>query len=86
MPTQIPAWQRSRVRKQSVHTSLSLRRVENKLGLSVLLEHGVVMIYGDRSVSIPVDRGSDSKNRKVQAIRQYGRPKHGKNRGDEDSP
>jgi len=69
-----------------MHTSLSLRRVENELRLSVLLQHGVVMIYGDRSVSIPVGRGQDPKDRIVQAIRQYDRPNHGKNRGNEDSP
>ena len=73
------------MRKQSIHTSLSLRRVENELGLSILLEHGVVMIHRHRSVRIPVGCSSDPENRIVHAIRKYGRPNHGKNHGHEDS-
>jgi len=74
------------VRKQSVHTGFGLRRIKGQRGLSVLLQHGVIVIDYDRTISISMGRGSEPENGKVQAVSQGSRPEHGKNRSDEDSP
>jgi len=74
------------MRKQGVHAGLHLRRVEDELCLSVLLQHRVVMMDRNRPVRIPASRRADPKNRVVDAIRHDRHPNHGKNYGDEHSP
>ncbi len=73
------------MRKQGVHASLRLWRVEDELGLSILLKHGVVMIHRHRAVSIPIGGRPDAKDGVVQPIRQEYRSEHGKNCRDEKS-
>jgi hypothetical protein len=67
------------MRKQGVHAGLSLRRIEDELCLSVLLQHGVVMVDRHRSVRIPAGGRADPKNCVIQPVRESGGPDHHKN-------
>jgi hypothetical protein len=42
MPLQIPAGHKSSMREQRVDAGLRLRRVENELGLAILLQHRII--------------------------------------------
>ena len=70
MAAQIPARQPSAVRKQSVHASLSLRRVKDQLSLTVLLQDGVVVIHRYRAVGVAIRYRPDLEHGVVQTIRQ----------------
>jgi hypothetical protein len=65
-----------------MYASLRLRRVEDKLRLSVFLQDRIVMVHRHRSIRIPVGGCADPKNRIVQPICQSRRPNHGKNYSD----
>jgi hypothetical protein len=85
MSAQIPAWQPSFVREQRIHTSLYLRRIENEFCLSILLQHGVIVIHRDCTIRVPIRRRPNPKNDVIQTIRQSRRSDYGKNHGDKDS-
>ncbi len=65
--------------KQRVHASLRPRRIKNELRLSILLQHGIVMIHGHRSVRVPVGRRPHPQSGIVQTIRQSCGRNHTKN-------
>jgi hypothetical protein len=77
MPAQIPAGQRSRVRKRGVHASPGLRRVERECRLPIFLQHRGGVIHHDRAISIPVGGHPNPKNDIVQAIRHRRHHRHG---------
>jgi hypothetical protein len=85
MPTQIPAWQPSLMRKQRFHASPGLRWIEGQRRLSALLQYGGVVIHNHRTVGVPAGRSPDPKNRIVQAIRESRNPKHRNDRTDENA-
>jgi len=85
MSAQIPAWQPSLVRKHSVDASLRLWRIETELCLSVLLQHGIVVIHLHRAVSIASARRPHPENGIVQNIGQNDYPNRNTDHGDEDS-
>jgi hypothetical protein len=85
MPAQIPAGQPSSVREKSIHASLGLWRIKDELCFSVFLQHGVVMIYRHRAVSVAIGGGANTKNDVVQTIRKNRGADYDKNRGEQDS-
>ena len=85
MSAQIPAWQPSLVRKHCVDASLRLWRIKTELCLSVLLQHGVVVIHRHRAVSIASARRPPPENGIVQNIGQNDYPNRNTDHGDEDS-
>ena len=85
MAAQIPAWQPSLVWKHSLDASLSLGRIETERCLSVLLQHGIVVIHRHRAVSIASGRRPHPENGIVQNIGQNDCPNHNTDHGDEDS-
>ena len=84
MSAQIPAWQPSLVREHSVDASLRLRRIETELCLSVLLQHGIVVIHRHRAVNIASARRPHPENGIVQNIGQNDYPNRNTDHGDED--
>jgi hypothetical protein len=60
------------MREQCVHASLSLRRVEDQLSLTILLQYRVVVIYRHGTVGVPVHRRSGSEHGEVESICQSG--------------
>jgi len=66
MPAQIPARQISSVGKQRIDASPRLRRIKKKFGLSILLQHRVVVPHHDRAVGTPVHRHSKPEDRIVR--------------------
>jgi hypothetical protein len=70
MPLQIPAGLRSRVRKQSVHASLRGRRIEDELGLPILLRNRVIVTDNYRTIRIPSFRQPDPKYYKIHPVGQ----------------
>jgi len=85
MSAQIPAWQPSLVRKHSVDASLRLGRIETEVCLSVLLQHGIVVIHRHRAVSIANARRPHPENGIVQNIGQNHCPSRNTDHGDEDT-
>ena len=85
MSAQIPAWQPSLVRKHSVDARLRLWRIETELCLSVLLQHGIVVIHRHRAVNIASARRPHPENGIVQNIGQNHRPSRNTDHGDEDT-
>jgi hypothetical protein len=85
MSAQIPAWQPSLVRKHSVDASLRLWRIETELCLSVLLQHGIVVIHRHRAVNIASARRPHPENGIVQNIGQNDYPNRNTDHGDQDS-
>ncbi len=73
------------MRKQSVHAGLSLWWIEDELRFSVLLQHGVVMIYDHRAVGVPIGRGADPKNSVVKPKRESRYGGNAQNYGKKDS-
>jgi hypothetical protein len=86
MAGEIPAWQRSSVGKESVHAGLWLRRIEDELSLSVLLEDCVVMVHRDRSEGISIGGNPDAKNREVESECENGRSQDEQKDPKKDSP
>lgn len=60
------------MREQCVHASLSLRRIEDQLSLTILLQYRVVVIHGHGTVGVAVRRRSDSEHGEVDSICQSG--------------
>lgn len=68
-----------------MHASLGCGRVENELGLPVLLLHGEIVIHGHRAIRIPVRRRPQPENCVVQAESQRRRTGHRQNGSEESS-
>ena len=85
MAAQIPARQPSLVWKHSLDASLRLWRIETELCLSVLLQHGIVVIHRHRAVSIASARRPHPENGIVQNIGQNDYPNRNTNNGAKDS-
>jgi hypothetical protein len=86
MPAQIPARQSAGVREQGIHASLGLRRIENELSFSVLLQDGIVMIHRHRTIRVPVRRNSNPEDGEIQAKRQDRRAQQTEHGSEENSP
>lgn len=65
MPLQIPAGLHARVWKQRIDAALWRRRVEDELGLAVLLQDGVIVSDHDRTVGIAVCPDSKTEEAEV---------------------
>ena len=60
------------MREQCVHASLSLRRIEDQLSLTIFLQYRVVVIDGHGTISVSVRRRSDPEHGEVDSIYQSG--------------
>ena len=65
------------MREQCVHASLSLRRIEDQLSLTILLQYRVVVIHRHGTVGVPVRRRSDSEDGEVDSVCESGHTQHG---------
>jgi hypothetical protein len=72
--------------KQRIDTSLGAWRVEDKLGLSVLLEDGVIMVNRYRAVCVSIPSYPNPKNGVIQAKRQYSHAHQGNECAEENPP
>ena len=74
------------MREQRIHARLGPCRIEEELGLAVLLHDGIVVADHNRSVRLPVRRYAQAKesqiNQKSQDCRSGDKEEHGK----EDAP
>lgn len=68
-----------------MHASLSLRRIEDQLSLTILLQYRVVVIHGHGTIGVPVRRRSDSEHGEVDSVCQSGYTEHGQNDAHEQS-
>ncbi len=66
MSSEVPAWQRSGVRKQCVYAGLILRRVEDELRFPVFLKDRVIMIHPNRAICVAVSGCANPKSSIVQ--------------------
>jgi len=71
VPLQIPARRISAMRKNRVHASHRLRRIENVLSLVPLLAHSVISDNGDLPERLVVLRNSVAEHSVVARIRNY---------------
>src|SRR5579862_2765189 len=67
MAAEIPARLVSTMRKERMDAGIRLRRVEDELCLTVLLQNGVIVIHGDRSVRVSVGCSPYAENDEVEA-------------------
>jgi hypothetical protein len=65
------------MREHRIDASLGPWGVEDKLGLSVLLQDGVVVANRYRAISVPIRGYPYAKNGVVQAKRQSNHPQYG---------
>ena len=86
MPPQIPARQRSSVRKYSVDTDPRLRRIKQEFRLSAFLQYCVVVLHYDRAVRIPVRRHTKAEHGIVRSEGKQTCPCNGEHCRKEDSP
>jgi hypothetical protein len=85
MATQVPARQKSAVRKCSVDARLGLWRIENQIRFAILLQNGVVVIDRYRAVRSAVGDDTNVEHGEIQGVDQGRRPKNCEQHGDEES-
>jgi hypothetical protein len=56
MALQIPAWDKSSVRKDGVDAGLRLRRIKDEFGLAVFLLNRVVTVYRELAEGLAIGR------------------------------
>ena len=86
MPPQIPARQRSSVRKYGVDTDPRLWRIKQEFRLSAFLQYCVVVLHYDRAVGIPVRRHTKAEHGIVRSEGKQTCPCNGEHCRKEDSP
>lgn len=61
------------MRKQGVDAGLGLGRIEDELRFTVLLQNGIVMVHGYRTVGGSAGAGAKAEDGVVQAVSERGR-------------
>jgi len=69
-----------------MYAGLRRRRIEDKLGLTVFLQYGVVMADYDRAVGIPVGCDPQTEEQEITAKQQQGCSKEEQDDAKEDAP